>query len=80
MQKLKLDLDSLHVDSFETSHASATPRGTVEANQDSAYCSAATACNCNSTIFTWSCQDANTDTIPDGEGPRISQISCTHEN
>lgn len=79
MQKLKLDLDTLNVESFQTAQ---TPeeRGTVQGNQDSYYCSAATACNCNSTIFTWSCQDANTDTIPDGEGPRISQIGCTNEN
>lgn len=79
MQKLKLDLDTLRVDSFQTAQTAAE-RGTVQANQDSYNCSAATACNCNSTIFSWSCQDANTDTIPDGEGPRHSQFTCTHEN
>ena len=79
MRKLKLDLEALHVDSFHTARAPVA-RGTVRGNQDSLYCSAATACNCNSTIFTWSCADTNTDTIPDGEGPRHTQISCTHEN
>lgn len=79
MHKLKLDLDTLRVDSFHTAQAPAE-RGTVQANQDTLQCSAVTACYCNSTIFSWSCQDANTDTIPDPEGPRISQFTCTHEN
>lgn len=80
MQKLKLNLEALSVDSFETTRGQAMVRGTVQANQGSAQCSAVTACYCQSTIFSFSCQDANTDTIPDPEGPRISQFTCTHEN
>lgn len=79
MQKLKLDLDTLKVDSFQTAQTSGM-RGTVQANQNSYNCSAVTACNCPSTIFSMTCVDANTDTIPDPEGPRISQFTCTHEN
>jgi hypothetical protein len=32
MKKLKLDLEALHVDSFQTAGDAGTPRGTVQAN------------------------------------------------
>jgi hypothetical protein len=80
MQKLKLNLESLNVDSFETTRGGASLQGTVQGHQDTLNCSAVTACNCNSTIYSWSCVDANTDTIPDPEGPRRTQFACTNEN
>jgi hypothetical protein len=80
MQKLKLNIDALHVASFETTPPQAQARGTVQANQDTVYCSAVTACYCHSSGFSFTCQDTNTDTIPDPEGPQISQVTCTHAN
>jgi len=73
MSKLKLDLDALDVNSFETV-SSIGERGTVWAHDatrlaDSCGCPALTdGCSlyCGGTNTTPTGQDTNTDTIPDG--------------
>jgi hypothetical protein len=67
MQKLKLNLESLHVDSFET--ASAEPaRGTVQGH-DATQLADSCGCPPQSNGCTVYCGDRNTNTIPDENEP-----------
>lgn len=79
MKKLKLDLDSLRVDTFHTSRTVAKAEGTVRAHQ----ITAPTACGCVSTVFTMACYDYDGDTIWDYFAPGTtpqSEFACTNVN
>jgi len=78
MKKLKLDLDNLNVDSFQTSRPVGNHRGTVRANDQSEI----SACGCQNTVFTTRCQDTDGDTVPDyfTPGPGQTVFRCTQEN
>lgn len=55
MKKLKLDLDALNVDSFQTLRPVRSSGGTVHANGESEI----TVCGCQNTVFTGRCLDTN---------------------
>jgi hypothetical protein len=79
MQKLKLNLDTLAVDSFVTARDTPRADGTVHGHQ----VSAVTNCGCQSTIFSTGCYDLDGDTVYDyfaPNGPVQSDFGCTHEN
>jgi hypothetical protein len=79
MQKLKLDLDTLRVDSFETAREASKADGTVHGHQMSAVSN----CGCASTVFSTGCYDLDGDTVYDyfaPGGPRQSEVGCTHVN
>jgi hypothetical protein len=75
MKKLKLNLDSLRVDSFETTRDHASPRGTVQGHDATQL---ADTCDCPppSDGCTFYCGDRNTNTIPD-EDERWSNNCAT---
>jgi hypothetical protein len=52
MEKLKLDLDTLHVDGFATMARAQRPAGTVRANEGTTYCTNLTYCTSDCTDIT----------------------------
>lgn len=76
MNKLKLDLETLAVDSFATSRSGIGRPGTVQAHQ----ASAVSACGCENTVFTTRCYDRDGDGQWDSYEPGPSDYGCSQQN
>lgn len=73
MKKLRLDLDSLHVESFSPSRAPGEDRGTVEGHGESQYGSCPSDCTCSYPTWYNECHE----TVTYGENTCYCQIPIT---